>query len=130
MMIQETIIGDLHKRGIELVSVAEPDLSNNDPTRKLLRQMMGAISEYEKTMIVLKLRAARQRTKAKTGRCEGQKPFGAKRGEQATIARMKELRSQGLSLLKIAEQLHGEGRKPRAADRWQAATIARILRRA
>ena len=33
LMVQETIIADLRKHGFELVSVAEPDLMANDPTR-------------------------------------------------------------------------------------------------
>src|SRR5579862_2304378 len=81
LMIQETIIGDLRKNGFELISVAEPDLLQDDPSRKLMRQIFGAIAEYEKTMIVLKLRGARVRTKAKEGRCEGAKPFGVFPGE-------------------------------------------------
>jgi hypothetical protein len=92
--------------------------------------MMGAIAQYEKTMIVLKLRAARQRARVSDSMWrEGRKPFGSRPGEQATIARMKALHGQGLSLLRIAEQLQREGLKPRAADHWQAATIARILKR-
>jgi DNA invertase Pin-like site-specific DNA recombinase len=59
LMVQETILGDLRKRGLELVSVAEPDLCSDDPSRKLVRQMFGAIAEYERAMIVLKLRGAR-----------------------------------------------------------------------
>src|SRR5450432_1163859 len=65
LMIQETIIGDLRKNNFELISVAEPDLLKDDPSRKLMRQIFGAIAEYEKTMIVLKLRGARVRAKAK-----------------------------------------------------------------
>jgi DNA invertase Pin-like site-specific DNA recombinase len=56
LMVQETIIADLRKYGFELVSVAEPDLMANDPTRILVRQMMGAVAQYEKSQIVLKLR--------------------------------------------------------------------------
>jgi DNA invertase Pin-like site-specific DNA recombinase len=37
LMAQETIIADLRKHGFELVSVAEPDLMANDPTRILVR---------------------------------------------------------------------------------------------
>src|SRR5690242_1390791 len=76
LMVQETIIGDLRKNGFDLISVAEPDLLQDDPSRKLMRQIFGAIAEYEKTMIVLKLRGARMRMRAKTGRCEGAKPYG------------------------------------------------------
>lgn len=43
--------------------------------------MMGAVAQYEKSQIVLKLRGARLRKKAKTGRCEGRKPFGYYEGE-------------------------------------------------
>jgi hypothetical protein len=88
LMVQETIIGDLRKHGFDLISVTEPDLLQDDPTRKLMRQIFGAIAEYQKTMIVLKLRGARQRQKAKTGRCEGAKPSGDLPGEKDVIARM------------------------------------------
>jgi len=94
LMVQETILGDLRKRGLELVSVAEPDLCSDDPSRKLVRQMFGAIAEYERAMIVLKLRGARQRIKARAGRCEGMKPFGSQSDtERHTVARILELRS-------------------------------------
>ena len=68
LMIQESIIADLRKSGFKLVSVMEPDLCSDDPTRVLLRQMMGAFAQYERAMIVTKLRAARQRAKASKGR--------------------------------------------------------------
>jgi DNA invertase Pin-like site-specific DNA recombinase len=102
LMVQETIIGDLRKHGFDLISVTEPDLLQDDPTRKLMRQIFGAIAEYEKTMIVLKLRGARQRQKAKTGRCEGAKPSGDLPGEKDVIARMRELRASGLGFDRIA----------------------------
>ena len=31
-MIQETIVGDFHKRGFELIGIAEPDLLKDDPS--------------------------------------------------------------------------------------------------
>jgi DNA invertase Pin-like site-specific DNA recombinase len=74
LMVQETIIADLQKNGFDLVSVAEPDLMATDPTRILVRQMMGAVAQYEKSQIVLKLRGARLRKRAKEGRCEGREP--------------------------------------------------------
>jgi hypothetical protein len=45
-MVQETIIGDLRKRGFDLISVTEPDLLQNDPTRILMRQIFGAIVQH------------------------------------------------------------------------------------
>ena len=57
-----------------------------------MRQVFGAIAEYEKSMIVLKLRGARNRKRAKTGRCEGRKPYGFYPGEKKVIERMKALK--------------------------------------
>ena len=128
LMVQENIIGDMRKSGFELVSVAEPDLCSNDPSRVLMRQIFGSIAQYEKTMIVLKLRGARQRVKAKTGRCEGVKSFGVMEGEQAVIERMRELRASGMSLQSIAETLNSEGCRTRMGGPWLGATVNKIIR--
>src|SRR5207249_7337514 len=56
VVVQETIIADMQRKRFEIRSVTEPDLCSDDPTRTLLRQMMGAFAEYERKMIVLKLR--------------------------------------------------------------------------
>jgi len=86
LMVQETIIADLRKRGFELISIGEPDLCSDDPSRVPMRQIFGAIAEYYRAMVVAKLRGARQRMKAKTGRCEGRKPFDYYEGEVAVLA--------------------------------------------
>jgi len=118
LMVQENLIGDIQKRGFSLISVAEPDLLQNDPTRKLMRQMMGAIAEYEKMMIVLKLKGARERMKARNGKCEGRKRYGTKTGEAAVVERMKDLRSSGLSFARIAARLNSEGVSTRTNGTW------------
>jgi len=130
LMIQETIIGDFRKRGFELVSVCEPDLCSDDPSRKLVRQLFGAISEYDRSMIVLKLRGARERMKAKTGRCEGRKPYGTFDGEADTLARMRDLRAAGGSYRSIANTLDAEERRPRYGEKWNPIVVNKVLRSA
>jgi|HubBroStandDraft_4_1064222.scaffolds.fasta_scaffold36137_3 site-specific DNA recombinase len=76
-------------------------------------------------MIVLKLHAARQRARAKTGICEGRKPFGTWQGEQETIARMKELAKQGLNYTHIADALNAEGLPTRIGSKWFPTTVSR-----
>ena len=127
LMIQETIIGDLRKNGFDLVSVMEPDLLQDDPSRKLMRQIFGAIAEYEKTMIVLKLRGARQRIRARTGRCEGAKPYGSLPGEPEVIQRMKALRGSGMGFDRIAGALNSDNVRPRRGARWHGLTVNKIL---
>ena len=127
LMVQESIVGDLRKNGFELLSVAEPDLMASDPTRILVRQMMGAVAEYEKSQIVLKLRDARMRKKAKTGRCEGRKPFGFFEGEPAVVERIKELRAEGLGFDRIAVKLNQECVPSRTGRPWHGVVINRIV---
>ena len=127
LMVQETIIGDLRKRGFELISATEPDLLQKDPSRILMRQIFGAIAQYEKAMIVAKLRGARQRVKAEQGRCEGRKPYGFYHDELIALNRMRILRVSGLGFDRIAESLNKEGLKPRSGMRWWGKTINKIL---
>ncbi len=49
--------------------------------------------------------------------------------EAATIARILELKDQGLSVRKIASQLQAEGRRTKDGGRWHATTVQRIIRR-
>src|SRR5215469_1471148 len=92
LMVQEHIVADCQRRGITLLSTAEPDLCSTDPTRILMRQILGAVAAYDKAMVVLKLRGARERKRAATGRCEGAKPYGELPGEREVLQRMQSLR--------------------------------------
>jgi DNA invertase Pin-like site-specific DNA recombinase len=130
LMVQEATIADLQKHGFTLISVAEPDLMATDPTRILMRQLMGAVAQYDKSQIVLKLRGARQRKKIAEGRCEGRKPYGEREGEPAVVERMRQLRAEGLSYQQIASKLNAEGVQARTAGkRWRAYVVNAILRR-
>ena len=129
LMVQETILGDLRKRGIAVISVAEPDLCSDDPSRKLMRQIFGAIAEYDKAMIVLKLRGARQRVKARTGRCEGAKAFGSSDVHRPAVDRILSLRRAGMAVDTIAETLNSEGVLSKMGGRWYGSSVRNVLLR-
>lgn len=129
LIVQETILQDLTRRGFQMISVTEPDLCSDDPTRTMIRQILGAFFEYERKMIVAKLADARRRTKAKTGRCEGRKPFGTMPGEQVTLDRMILFRNAGYRPEMIAFALNGDGQFTRYGKRWNPGTISKILSR-
>jgi DNA invertase Pin-like site-specific DNA recombinase len=99
----------------------------NDPTRILVRQMMGAVAQYEKSQIVLKLRGARLRKKAKTGRCEGRKPYGFYEGEATALGRINALRAEGMGFDRVAAKLNEEGVPTRTGKPWHGGVINRIL---
>lgn len=80
LMVQECAIRDFQKLGIKVFACDHGlvDMTDDvtDPTRVLVRQMFGAIAQYDKTVTVLRLRLARKRRKALKGKCEGRKFFG------------------------------------------------------
>jgi len=65
---------------------------DDDPTRVLIRQILGAVAQFEKAIIVSKLKAARLRKRRAVGRCEGRKPFGTRPGEAQIVAVIRRLR--------------------------------------
>lgn len=90
---------------------------------------MGAFHEYEKQMIVVKLRSARERKKLTEGSCEGRKPYGSYPGESETLKRIEELHASGETATAIAKLLQTEGRKTRSGGEWLQPTVSKILKR-
>ena len=127
IVVQESILKELNRKGFELVSVSEPDLCSADPYRSAMRQMLGVFAELDRKTIVIKLRAARQRKKQQTGRCEGRKPFGFRDGEQQIVARMKSLKAEGRNWEAISNTLNAEGFRTRSQGNWFPATVRRIV---
>jgi DNA invertase Pin-like site-specific DNA recombinase len=137
LMVSEVILGQFRDLGVEVISAdSGVDLTagDNDPTRTLIRQVLGAVSQFEKSIIVLKLRAARERTRQKTGRCEGRKPYGFFPGEDKIIQRIKELYrkphgEKRLGFQTIAKRLNAEGILTRTGVKWSDTQVKAILTR-
>jgi DNA invertase Pin-like site-specific DNA recombinase len=136
LILQETVIRDLKRWGRDILSVAEPGLVAEDGQRTLIRQILGAISQYEGWLIAARLRAGREMKRARGGYAAGRPPYGyrATRGalepvpdEQAAIGEAIELRSQGMSLRQIARQLTEHGHRPKGSGVWHPPQVARLL---
>ncbi len=138
LMVQEIILGECRKLGVKVIEAdGGNDLSaeNDNPTATLIRQVLGAVSQFEKSVLVLKLRAARQRIRSKTGRCEGVKPFGTLPGESEIVEQIRQLRrkpvkGKRLSFAAIASRLNSEGVSSRGGKPWRPSTIQAIVKRA
>jgi len=132
LVVSETLLAEFRKLGVKVVAAeggTDLTVDSNDPSRKMIRQILGVVSEWEKSCIVQKLRAARIRSKEKNGRCEGRKPYGTKDGEAEIVTRIQNLRNERLTILEIAERLNVDGVKTRSGGRWQFTQIRRILAR-
>jgi DNA invertase Pin-like site-specific DNA recombinase len=97
----------LKSKGISLIPVDAPNhFTDETPTATMVRQILGSVSEFEKTSLVLKLRAARDRKRRETGHCEGRPVVPAEVIEAARAAH-----ARGLSLRKVAAELVARGFK-------------------
>lgn len=133
LLVSEVILGQFRKIGVRVLTSDGVDLTvaDEDPTRTLIRQVLGAVSEFEKRILVLKLRAARERIRRRSGRCEGAKQYGASTAEATVVDRIKALRrkpakARAASFAKIAEQLNAEGFKNRAGRPWSARMVFHV----
>lgn len=134
MIVAEVVIREFQKIGVRVISASGGvDLTEGDdanPTAKLIRQILAAVSEFERCCITLKLRGARERKRKATGRCEGSKPYGTLEGEADWLQQMRGLRVvDGLSCDKIAALLNDKGVPARRGGKWLGCTVNRILKR-
>ena len=133
MIVAEVIIREFQKVGVKVISASGGvDLTEgNDanPTAKLIRQILAAVAEFDRCVVVLKLRGARQRIKERDGKCEGRKQFGGKDGEKDILDRMIALRADGQNPEQIAGILNNDAIPTRMGKPWKAPTIAKILKR-
>src|SRR5262245_65049362 len=91
LVVQETGHRMLRGLGIELFAADSPDSFVDDtPTAIMVRQILGAVAQFEKAALVAKLKGARARVKAERGKCEGRKSHAEKRPE--VVAEAKRLR--------------------------------------
>lgn len=135
VLVQELIMLDLRKREVVLMSSTGDDTSDDNLERKMLRQILAVFAEYERGSICLKLRGARQRVKAATGRCEGRIPFGGadkngkvRPGEPEALAFMRQYREAGHTYENVAVALNQSQHKTRSGRPWIGPTICKILR--
>ena len=138
LMVSEVILAQLRDAGCRVISCDSGtnliDESDDDPTRRLIRQVLGAVAEFDRRVTVLKLRAARERIRRRSGRCEGRKPYGSRPGEAAVIARIRDLYRkphghERRSLQEIADTLNAEGVTTRTGKPWAKGTLHQIIGR-
>ena len=74
LTVQLTGHAKLQDLGFELIPVDAPSyFTDETPTAVMVRQIIGSISQFEKSQLVAKLKVARDRKRKATGRCEGRK---------------------------------------------------------
>ena len=119
----------LKAQGIALIPATAPDLFTEDtPTATLIRDILGAVAQFEKASTVAKLAAARKRKREANGKCEGRKSIAER--EPKAVARARELdsvRKRKPSLRSISATLAAEGFLASTGKPFTAKTIQSML---
>jgi DNA invertase Pin-like site-specific DNA recombinase len=124
LIVQETGFRFLQGLGVELVAVDSPDAFLDDtPTAVLIRQVLGAVAQFEKANLVAKLAAARKRT----GRHGGQRSILKLDPEAVMLARSLSEAEPKRSLREVAALLEALVRLTRRKTRYSPSVVAQML---
>jgi DNA invertase Pin-like site-specific DNA recombinase len=146
LTVQETALALVWKSGGHVFSVTgggevhreDPD----DPSRNLIRQVMGAVIEYEKNMSVMRMRHGKKAKRTTGRKAEGQYAYGYQSTgtgrerdagpepeQQAVVRRIVDWHNAGQSYRQICDQLNTDGVKTKHGRDWVPMTVKRIYDR-
>jgi len=134
LIIQEMGFRDLKKLDLQIIPVDAPEYFTGDsPSLNLIRQVLGSVSEFEKSNLVHKLREARQRVRLEKGKCEGrrslQEIYGTKKYRNA-LNKIKNLVAEGFTYAKVAGILAEQGFvQPTKGKPFHKSQIMRLIQK-
>jgi DNA invertase Pin-like site-specific DNA recombinase len=116
----------LKSHGVSLIPTTAPDYFTEDtPTARLVRQVLGAISEFEKASLVAKLKAARDRKRKETGKYGRPKTHSELRPDVVGLA--KQLKRKRKSLRETSAELAKRGHLSRTGKPFTARSVNNML---
>ena len=142
VVVQETGYRLLTGQGFTLIAADDPDAFTADtPTQDLVRQILGAVAQFEKANLVAKLKAARDRMSRERGRrIEGRKGYAVtdpkvtRDGHEVRLlelakrlARRSPKTGKARSLRAISAELAGAGFTTAAGKPFSASQVQRLI---
>jgi DNA invertase Pin-like site-specific DNA recombinase len=94
-----SVLGEIHAKGCELY-LHQQGIDTRTPGGKALFQMMGVFAEFERAMIVERVKSGLERAKA-----QGKQLGRPRNDDPALIAEVKRLRADGLGINRVARRL-------------------------
>ena len=133
-----SIAETLDKRGADLVSLSEK-IDTTTAAGKMVFRMLAVLSEFERDQVSERTRVALAHKRANGEKTGGDVPYGYRlkagrlvshESEQEAIALIRELRSKGHSLRRIAEELESQGYRTKTRRKhWNPKTVSTIIER-
>ncbi len=147
LVLQEQLLVEIRRAGGELHSTSpaedayltdDPD----DPTRAMIRQILGVVAQYERAMVRLRMDAGKRRKIARGGYGHGRPPYGYRAvggelvtvgTEQRAISLMRKWRRDGLSYRQVADRMSRSTSRAMSTTRqgkaWGPSSVRRIVGR-
>jgi DNA invertase Pin-like site-specific DNA recombinase len=125
---------ELRKNGASLVC-ADGTGGGDDPTSELIRGILLAVARFEKALIRSRIKAALA-VKRSRGERIGATPYGTKvegkrlaihSEEAATMQKLRELRSSGLTLRAVIERATADGLRNRRGKPFTLAAVHKLV---
>ena len=131
LIVQETGWKRLHADGITLIAADSPyQFVDETPTAVLIRQILGAVAQFDKAMTVAKLRGARERKRRKTGlKVEGRKSYAEANPKLVELTYQLSEQRPRLSLREISASLASQGFTTPRGVAYSASAVASMLGR-
>jgi DNA invertase Pin-like site-specific DNA recombinase len=143
--MSEQLLSEVWNAEGDVISCAEGEGNlrddPNDPSRALIRQVLGAVAAYERSMIVLRMKRGRLAKKARGGYASGAPPYGYRadgqgnlvpdRAQQEGVALIRAMREEGASYRTIADELNRRKipTKRGLVGSWFPSTVSACVRR-
>ena len=139
-VLQELLVNRLRERGKPIRSVMEPDIETDtdDPTKVLIRQIIGAIGQYERALVRGRMQAGKLLKAARDGYLGGETAYGQRSedtefvdnpAESQIVQIVLTMRATGASYRKICAALTAAGHQPRRAKEWHPMVVRSIAQR-
>jgi DNA invertase Pin-like site-specific DNA recombinase len=134
LMVQEIILAECRKRGIKVFATdvglwQDQADDGGEPSRLLIRRILGAVAQWEKSVLVMKMKAGADRKRRETGRCGGVVPYGELPGEQSTLAWMLAAWKNRECLTSIARTTNEMGFRTRSGKEWTKQRVHNAIAR-
>jgi DNA invertase Pin-like site-specific DNA recombinase len=133
LIVQLTGHDRLKAMGVDLIPASAPDHFKDDtPTATLIRQVLGAVAEFDRAQLVAKLKGARDRRASAAGkRLEGRKGYDDTNPhlvqEARRLARKSPKTGKARSLRQIAAELATAGYVTAKGTEFSPTQVKRLL---
>ncbi len=144
-LARNVYLAELVKRAVEVkkgtIAAVSGDVEGNGPEQVMIRQVLNAISEYERKIIALRTKYAMLHKQTLGQRMGRFAPYGwtlnpltpgrlsPVEKEQEAIARIKALAAEGYNANWIAGEMNRELPEYARAGKWSRKTVAKIIGR-